>query len=300
MTSIQQIKEIDSLIENQYSNSRYGELVALSKLFTNTFLTELEKIINVNSRVNKGYKERFEISCGWIDKIPLAQLINPTNDINGNLIKNKIELGDLLLIYTHNRKNISSKGIEFISSENRATIIQAKIAYEASPKVPIGKISNRSANSTSKELALLSSWPEFDLYKTSRCKYPLLKNIKLDNSKPNAKFAGYYSKHWYVGKPINNDICSESLGSLIIGMISGKEGQEFDTTKKGSWDILIAEIVKLCGKYQLPNFIFGANGKTRYQNIKYDPLILFFFFGKEVYTIRKFPVLVINKIVEEG
>jgi len=300
MTEIEQIQAIDQLIKNQYAFKNYGELQALSKLFDTKFLNDLETILNVNSRIQKSYKDRFEISCGWIDKIPLAQFTNPILDINGNSIKGKMELGDLLLIYTHNRVNIKSKETKFYSAENRATIVQAKIADKALPEVPIGKMPTRYVSSTSKELALLSSWPEFDLYQTSRSKLPILTKIQLDSTKPNAKFAGYFSKNWYVGKPVYKDICNDSFGSLIVGMIKGNEGQEFDVTKTSNWDKLIETLVSICGKYQLPNFVFGGSKGSRFINIPRRPLIFYFYFFYFFTTARRFPIIVINRIVEEG
>lgn len=296
MTETKQIEEIDKLINSQYQFSNYGELKALSKLFDKSFLQQLEDILNINSRIEKYYKDRYEVSVGWIDKIPLAKFVHPVNDINGNSIKGKMELGDLLLIYTHNRINITSKGTEVQSAENRATIIQAKIASKKNPEVPIVKMSTSHVSSTSKELALLSSWPEFDLYKTSRSKTALLNNIQLDNTKPNAKFAGYFSKNWYVGKPVYGDVCNESIGSLIIAMIKGREGEKFDITNSTSWDRLIKTLVDTCGKYKLPNFLFPGSTGNRYMNIPRNPLIFFFFFFKP----KKFPIIVINRIVQEG
>ncbi|MFD2943256.1 hypothetical protein [Flavobacterium notoginsengisoli] len=296
MTETQQIKEIDKLVSAQYSSSNYGELKALSKLFDTAFLKELENILNKNSRMEKHYKDRYEVSVGWIDKIPLAKFVHAVNDVNGNPIKTKMELGDLLLIYTHNRINITSKGTEVQSAENRAAIVQAKIAGDKNPKVPIAKISDSRVSSTSKELALLSSWPEFDLYQTSKSKTPLLNNIQLDSTKPNAKFAGYNSKKWYIGRPVYEEECKESMGSLIIGMLKGREGEDFDISKSSDWDRLIETLVVTCGKYKLPNFLFPGSTGDRYLTIPKKPLIFFFSFFKP----KKFPIVVINRIVQEG
>ncbi|UGS24477.1 hypothetical protein [Flavobacterium channae] len=300
MTLTQQIQAINNLVEKQYLSGNYGELAALSKLFKNKFLEDLETILNINSRNEPYYKERFEVSCGWIDKIPLAKFTSTINDINGNRITGKMELGDLLLIYTHNNKFSTDKGIQNNAIQNRAAIVQAKIADKAFPLVPIGQIYSSKVNSTSKELALLSKWPEFDLYQTSKSTNPLLTNVNLDRTKPNAKFAGFYQKKWYVGEPSHTAVCNDSLGDLIMGMISGRDGQDFDTSKTGDWNSLIKKMVEICGKYQLPNFIFGSSSGSRLKNITRTPLILFFFFGWDIFTPRRFPILVINKISEEG
>jgi len=300
MKETEQIQAINDLIENQYASKKYGELQALSKIFNKNFLDELENILNSTSRNEPKYRDRFEVSCGWIDKIPLAQFINPVNDINGNSIKGKMELGDLLFIYSHNRINVISKGVENQSVENRAVIVQAKIANKANPEVPIGRISKGSVSSTSKELALLSSWPEFDLYQTSRSKVPLLTNIQLDATKSNAKFAGYFLKQWFVGEPTHKFVCNESLGSLIVNLKTGKEGQDFDTTKTFDWDKLIKTLIDTCGKYKLPNFIFKGSAWGRFFNIPRSPLIFYFYFGKNIFTRKRFPIIVINRIVQEG
>jgi len=299
MTQKEQIIEIDNLIEQQYTDRDYNELQALSKLFNESFLTDLEAILNINSRSETNYKDRFEISCGWIDKIPLAKFVNPVKDINGNIITGKTELGDLLLIYSYNKKSINKSG-DIIIPEKRAVILQAKIANKPVPFIPIGQILTNRVNPTSKELALLSSWPEFDLYKTSRAKKPILNNIKLDSSEANAKFIGYFRKKWSVGKPINKEACEASIGSLIVDMIAGYEGQAFDISSLKDWDTLIKTILEICGDYNLPKSLFGSSESSRFKNIIRSPLMLFFFFGRSLINTRRFPILFITRMVEEG
>jgi hypothetical protein len=51
----------------------------------------------------------FDVSLGWIDKIPLASFINKEKDIHGNLIKEKVEIGDFLLVYTHSQTLIKAE-----------------------------------------------------------------------------------------------------------------------------------------------------------------------------------------------
>ncbi|MBF04849.1 MAG: hypothetical protein CMP76_16325 [Flavobacterium sp.] len=300
MTLGEKATAIDNLIGKQYLSGIYGELAALSKLFKDEFLRGLEKILNINSRNEPNYKESFEVSCGWIDKIPLAKFTGTVTDINGNYIRGKMELGDLLIIYTSNNSFKTKDGIKTDSLANRAIIVQAKIANKAFPNVPIGSIRSGRANSTSKELALLSKWPEFDLYQTSKSTIPLLQNLNLDNSKPNAKFAGFFSRKWYIGKPSYGETCTDSLGDLITGLIKGIEGEDFDIGKTGDWNSLIKELVEVCGKYQLPNFIFGKSAGSRFKSMKRTPLILFIFFGFDIFSPRRFPILVINKVTFEG
>lgn len=293
------IDKINDLIENLYSDKKYSELKALSKLFSVDFLKDLEAILNKDRRNEKNFKDRIDVSVGWIDKIPLASFKNQVKDYNGNVIKNKVELGDFLLVHTHSQTFIQDGETINQNFDNRAIIIQAKLSNKRNPNVPIGKLNKSKVNSTSKELALLSDWPTFNLFKTSGSKTEILSDINLDKTKSNRKFSGYYKKHWDLGNPKHNQICDETMGGLITKMIDKKEGQVFKKNDtKDDWSRLINKIIELCGEYKLPGYIFGKQ-KNRYVftgTLFSNPIILFFFFFKK----KKFPVLTINRIFYEG
>jgi hypothetical protein len=293
------IQKIDQIIANLYSRKKYSELNAVSKIFSVSFLEDLENILNENCRNEKCFKEKYNISLGWIDKIPLASFTKPTYDYYGNEIKNKVELGDFVLIYSHSQ--VYMKDLEKVtqSIDNRAIIVQAKIAKDINPNVPIGRLSKTSVLSTNKELALMSNWPEFDLYKTSASKDKLIDKLNLDTTESNAKFSGYYNKQWFCGNPIYNQTCDISLGELIYNLIEKKDGQLFNPKDIATdWDRLINKLIELCGDYNLPGYIFKKK-KSRYVNtgkLYSNPIILFFFF----FSKKKFPLLFINRVFEEG
>jgi len=295
--------QIDNLIFNQYSEKKYRELIALSKLFSTQFLNGLEKILNSGCRYEEHFKEVYDVSLGWIDKIPLASFVNNENDINGNLIKEKVEIGDFLLVYTHSLTYQNKEELVIQTSSNRAIVIQAKISNIRNPKIPIGPLLEAKVNSTSKELTLLSRWPEFDLYKTSASKKPELTNLKINPVGNYAKFAGFYKRQWDLGIPKYQDVCKESFGEIIENMINMKEGQTFNpdmSTTSNDWDKLINKMIGLCGEYSLPGYIFGKNKKRilQFNRLYFNPIfpLLLLFFRKK----QKFPVLVINRIFYEG
>ena len=292
--------EIDNLISILYFEKKYGELKALARLFSAQFLNGLENIINSGCRNEEYFKDIFDVSLGWIDKIPLASFINREKDINGNLIKGKVEIGDFLLVYTHSQTFLN-KGEQVIQSfDKRAVIVQAKISNKRNPDVPIAKMSEKKVSSTSKELTLLSKWPSFDLYRSSRSKSSDLEKINLNKDEACAKFAGFYDKSWDCGEPDLGNVCNLTLGELFTKLIDGKTGCSFNTDSNNTndWSRLVNKLLELCGDYQMPGYIFGKN-KSRLQNagtFYCNPIgMLLDFFNK-----KKFPVLVVNRIFFEG
>ncbi len=293
--------DIDILISSLYTKDKYSELEALSKLFNNDFLERLEKLLNIGCRNEEYFRESYKISYGWIDKIPLAKYTNTTKNLNNFKIKSKTELGDIIFIYTNTNKDITGKSLDRIS-DTRASIVQAKIATKAFPLTPIGKMS-RTICSTSKELKLLSDWPEFDLYKTSNSLTPVLNKLNLDIKKQNRKFSGYFSKNWYFGNPQFNSICDKTFGKFLVDLINQREGQSFENkSNKTDWDKLVNKIINICGEYNLPPYLFGKR-KPRFLDLSYlysTPILLYFYFFGIIIPRKKFHVLIINKISEEG
>jgi hypothetical protein len=292
--------EIDKMIYNLYSDKRYGELRALARLFSPQFLNELENILNTGCRNEEFFKDVYDVSLGWIDKIPLASFIDKVKDINGNLIKSKVEIGDFLLVYTHSQ-TYKNKGEHVIQTfDKRAIIVQAKISQRRNPNVPIAKMNKNKVSSTSKELTLLNKWPSFDLYRNSRSKSIELEKINLNREEACAKFAGYYDKSWDCGEPDFGSTCNLTLGELFTNLIDKKTGCSFNSDNKNinDWSRLINKLMELCGYYHLPGYIFGKN-KSRLINkgiLYYNPFgMLFDFFSK-----KRFPVLVVNRIFFEG
>lgn len=292
--------EINRLIKNLYSDKKYAELEALSKLFSVDFLRDLENLLNKGRRNEEYYKDKIDVSVGWIDKIPLASFKDQVKDYYGNIITSKVELGDFLIVYTHSLTYQENGGNTIIKNlDSRAILIQAKISNVRNPVIPIGAMDKNKVTSTSKELALLSDWPTFDLFKASRSKLSTLSKIKLDKHKSNRKFAGYFNKQWDIGNPIINQSCNETFGELISKMMDQREGQFFTKNNPtDDWSRLINKIIELCGKYEVPGYIFGK-GQKRYiftNKLFSTPIPIFHYFLRK----KKFPVFVINRIFSEG
>ncbi len=290
------ISRIDELIKNQYSNREYKELKALANLFSYNFIYNLERILNENCINNDSFSDKYKIQEGWIDKIPMAEFLNVEYDINKNQIHGRVEIGDFLIVFHHYFKNKRTNQQDVSS---RAVIVQAKIANMAYPKVPIVKIAKNKFSSTSKELKLLSDWPIFNLYKTSKSNEAVQKSLKIIPSYNKAKFAGYYNKTWYIGNPKALEICSVTLGSLIDDIIRGNEGASFQNNNfQTDWDKLINSIIAICKEYALPPSLFSRRGKRLLRSsLLYSYALLFLF---PLFQFRpRFRVLIINRYTEE-
>lgn len=293
--------DIDKLISSIYTKDKYSELEALSKLFNKDFLERFEELLNRNCRNEEYFRESYKLSYGWIDKIPLAKYTSPTKNINNITIEGKTELGDIIFIFTHTNKDNTGKSSDRIF-DTRASLVQAKIAKKAFLLTPIAKMS-RTICSTSKELKLLSDWPEFDLYKTSNSSNPVLRKLNLDIKEQNRKFSGYFSKNWYFGNPQINSDCNKTFGKFILDLINRREGQSFkNKSDRTDWDKLVNKIISICGEYNLPPYLFGIR-KPRFFDLSFfysTPILLFFYFFGLIIPRKKFRVLIINKMTEEG
>ncbi len=297
-------KKVNDLVASLYTKKNYTELHALKELFSSKFLKGLQEIISDGCRSKKNFKESFNVSLGWIDKIPLASFVHPVKDINGNDINTKVELGDFILVYNHSQQFLdNSKKVTQIL-DNRALIVQAKKAKKRNPLVPITPLIKNKVNSTSKELALLSNWPKFDLYKASRSKKTILQNIQLDPNECNSKYCGYHERAWDFGSPVHNQKCTNSTGEIIMNLIDRKIGQKFNPNAVNDWDRLMNTLLELCGNHDAPGYIFGKNVKrlrTRTWEVKNTGLLFFFPFLESNKTYKqKLPILVINHLYTEG
>lgn len=292
--------KIDLLIESLYTKNKYSELNALSKLHSAVFLNKLQLILNSNAQQSRGFSETFSVKSGWIDKIPVAEFVHKTYDINSNLIVNRVEIGDMLLVYKKSIKIKSQQNSKNTPLENRAIYLQAKLCDESNPLVPIGKLNSKKVNSTSKELALLSTWPEFNLYVNGNSNTSLLNNLKLDANKNNRYFAGYYEKKWFVGEPIFNQKCNITFGELIENLVNNKSGEQFTIKDYSShWNMLVNKTIDICSFYNLPKSIFGRIAK-RFSFLNYlFSYVSFFFFFFFLFPEPRFYSLIIEHTIEE-
>jgi len=294
-------QEIDKLISSLYIDQEYGELEALSKLISQKFTCGLEAILNKKNRDNQYFKQIHKVSIGWIDKIPVAEFVNQTKDLNNFTIKEKVEIGDILFIHsdrdlTNNRKRY------------QASIIQAKLG-SVNSEIPIGTLNPNNFNSTSKEFALLSTWPNFNLYKTARSSYAEEKNLNISDNNSASKFMAFYDNQWKGNNPTFQAPCSMTLGEHIEKLVKFCDGKSFEyNSEDEDWDRLINTIIRLCNHYTLPNKHYGSNtdprmigGITNFLTIKdlkdiQESADYEIFKGDE----QKFPILVIERFKIEG
>src|SRR5690554_48977 len=295
-------KEIDKLISQQYKNKRYSELNALSKLFSSNFLSKLPAILEKGKTRHDSLRYSFEINHGWIDKIPLAEFVKPTYDHFRNQIgkEKRVELGDMLVIYNYYNKCYDQNEKRLVKRLHcsRALLIQAKISKKRNPNVPISYLSPTNPNnSTNKELALMSNWPEFILYKAPRSKQPLLKSLDINSDYTKALFAGFYSKTWDTGIPVHDAPCNRTLGVIFEELVNRNIGEECSLTNPNSdWDKLICEIINITKALNAPKSMERTGKRFIGSNI---PLLFFFFFDF-LRPKPKFHVIEINEIMEEG
>lgn len=270
---------IDNLVNAQYrSITKFGELAQLAKLFDAKFIANLAKTFSTNAPPSKNATRQFEISFGWIDKRPLAEFTSSNVvDHNGNPVTEKVELGDLALIHVEEQGFLANGKFKTQSTLAYSALIQAKKSATTSlPMVPVGygKAKN---NSTAKELVLLSSWPEFNLYATSGNHSSILQNVKLAG--PHAKKYGWYMacpptakswrSRWMCASATLSDLCDVSFGELLEAFVLRSKvknmhvGEVFTPSNPGinsstQWDSVSNAILSLCKKYRLPNHLFSS------------------------------------------
>jgi len=284
--------EIDNLIKEQYLDfQETGELQQLSKLFGSSFLDGLVKLIYPTL----ANQEKLEISLCWIDKSPLADFTkNNVKDHNGNLVTQKVEVADAAFMffteYAHPTNETASL------SSCKSLLFQAKRSHslKSLPQVPITHSTSQN-NSSAKELALLSQWPEFDLYKTSRNRSPLQTNLKLQTNQKDLLSLGWFGacppskeeawkSRWMCAPAELGASCEHTLGEVISALLGDSKlrnlsvGQSFNyqqgwvsgsTQCANAWDTLNNEILAQCKESTLPKSIFKSEKKRVQSSIPF-------------------------------
>ncbi len=169
-------------------------------------------------------------------------------------------------------------------SSCKSLLFQAKRSrsLKSLPRVPITQ-----NNSSAKELALLSQWPEFDLYKTSRNRSPLQTNLKLQTNQKDLLSLGWFGacppskeeawkSRWMCAPAELGASCEHTLGEVISALLRGSKlhnlsvGQSFNyqqgwvsglTQCANAWDTLNNEILAQCKESTLPKRIFKSEKK---------------------------------------
>lgn len=294
-------KEIDDCIDKRYGHrTGGGELKQLAQLFSAAFWREFEALLKNKFIRTKGpFKQEVRVGLGYIDKIPLAKMALGTSDIHGNPITEKTEVGDAAFFFIDEHYGRDGS---LHSRSARCLILQAKQASTGTlPKVvPIVHLPKKQNNSTLKELALLSTWPTFDLYFSSRSKNPLQTDYDVSSSSvvgvvdpPKAWYIGAspavtpaWSPRWIAGPSVNGAACDQTLGSILHavletrGWLGGSEavGKSFHfdparlkgvdsklaiTNTPPNWDDLCHQLILACNSIDLPHHLFRKSARRK-------------------------------------
>lgn len=305
-------KKIDDLIDGLYVKEKgSGELRHLARLFSRDFLIGFGDLLRKDFVRSTGpYKQKVEVSIGYIDKIPVAEFNPPVTDIHGQPITRRTELGDAVFFFIDiDVKRDGSEHVVFASN----LILQAKEAdNDKLPKIiPIVRLPTTPDDSTLKELALLSNWPPFDLYISGNSNDPLQRGYSIEKTttagpQPNAWYIGapptlssHWIPHWIAGPSQNSAPCDQSIGSLLYAILE-KRGNlpntngvgkkfDFDRTRLNptgrayqldthasppNWDDLCHQIILTCNKNDLPKSLFGSpirSGRTVEVTVHVNP-----------------------------
>lgn len=242
------------------------------------------------------YDQRVYVYVAWIDKIPLAAFRQRVTDYHKLEIKAKVEVGDLLVQRTRTQVSMGRSSAVF---SNRSLLVQAKITDDPTPVVPVGYMSRNRVTSTSKELALLQHWPEFDLYETSRSRTPILEKIQIDPLKAHS-FYGAFNRHsqdWRFGQAIAWNACELEFHEILNHLRAGRIGD--DAGDAGQWANLTHAILRAARNRKIPPHL-NAVLRDRVQTVEATiagvdlrPFVDFVF-------PRKLAVLMIDQVDFEG
>ncbi|MBN0988003.1 hypothetical protein [Amphritea pacifica] len=285
-------EKLDKLINKQYVDLvKTSELHQLSKLFNPSFIKELLELIRPELANRKSYKQSLDIIFCWIDKRPLADFSKQrVKDHNNNIITKKVEIADAAFYFFNENGHYQNGQEQITHGSSLSLLFQAKRSTSVkAPVVPVGK-SKAKNNSTAKELALLSSWPKFDLYKTSGNKSPIY--VDMEIAYPNGEvppFAWFgvcpptkdeaWKSRWMCGPSKLGSMCEHTLGQVLTALLTRStlgidrvhSGEEFNfdptwasgqkLNGESSWDILNNEILFQCKESHLPKSIFTTETK---------------------------------------
>jgi hypothetical protein len=266
-----------------------GELTQLAKLFKAKGLPKhLADILSPTlAPPLPRYREELEIKLAWIDKRPLAKLKNETS---------RVELGDAAIFFF----DIAKVGQRYLyNREARALLLQAKVAKEkrqiAQPVVPVNPSVPPTSSSTARELALMSSWAQFDLYAASGSTEPVVRNISVAQAKrpppngwymatpkiqPDARDAAAWTSPWMCAPSASGSRCTVTFGSLLWHFLTAStftnrtirlpeagvnfnfDPQYLANPSGNGWDRLCIEILRLCRRNNLPRSLFGGPTRT--------------------------------------
>lgn len=262
-------KKVDDAITSATTlNNSSSELSQLSKLLSDKVLNEIlhQNIIHRNNPRNVGQSE---ISVTWIDKITLAKMTENTRDHFNQIISAKVELADALFVDINNSSTTSSCSA-FLFQAKRAKTLEL-------PVVPVymGRTIN---NSSLKELTLLSQWPRFDLFPTSRSHHASLHDITLPKISTPPPYGWFgvcppsltnhnWKAHWMCSQAVYGSEFQFTMGELLefFYLKNGMQvGEHVDLILKvDPWSQLISKILAIAKTYSIPMSYISAYGEER-------------------------------------
>lgn len=264
----------------------FDELPQLRTLFNTTFQSGLEAILQKALNHDPAGKPLVEVTMGWIDKMPLAS--SAVFGQTANFRDKRVELGDAILV-TYD--NLYTSTGELLRQDARAVLLQAKVARQVghlkTPKVPL----TTNSGSALKELTLLSTWPKFDLFKSSGNSDPLLSNINLGALRGNpSRFAWYvgapgiappsipaWKSWWVAGAPKHRSSMDASIGQLFVAFLTNQMlrgspiGEAFKRNGSDDWSKVCKTVLGLVKGNPAPAFLFGTQ-TDRYTTISIHAL----------------------------
>jgi hypothetical protein len=288
--------KIDQSIAKIYPKLGGGELSQLAKLFKGGFSTGLMQVLRPHVVSNPGLTRSVDVSIAWIDKGPYALMTGETS---------RVELADTAVFYFDVVRWPGGTHIR----ESRCLLLQAKAAKTdaqiGAPSVCINPPNPSPGTTTQRELRLLSTWPEFDMYASSSPKEanPRVAGLKVTTqqsrtppphgwfmgtprSNPNAAQKAAWRSAWMCAPAKPSHSCNETLGSLLARHLSGGQmpnepqrsvaaGEPFAFTSGDlsapvpsctGWDRVCIEILRAVDGRDIPPHLTGGAATERRQS----------------------------------
>lgn len=221
---------LDQEIARIYPKLGGGELTQLARLFRGGFPRGLERVLRPHLASNPGMIRSVDVTLAWIDKGPYALMTGE---------KSRVELADTAIFFFDVLKSRAGTYIR----ESRCLLLQAKAAKTnaqiGAPSVCINPPNPAPGTTTQRELRLLSTWPDFDMYASSSPKEsnPLVSGVQVakpsrtppphgwfmgtPRSNPNATQKSAWKSAWMCAPAEQFHSCDETLGSLLARHLSG-------------------------------------------------------------------------------
>lgn len=291
------MKHTKAALEAIYKSSpTTGELSSLERLMSDQILHSIKEDEESLLRHEKHYDQKIYVDMIWIDKIPLAKFLGSVYDCNGFKIDSKVEIGDLVIQRT--RSQLNSNSPVYVMS-NQSLVVQAKVTKDAPAIVPIASIKSQKVTSTSKELALLERWPEFDLYETSRSVRAILEKVKVDESRPHSFYGGFNteSQTWSFGRARKDEKCELDFCDLLEGLRNKSIGEA--AAGEGSWAKLMGGVLRAAENRKIPKHL-NATLRERVQSAEASIAGLDLTALIDCFRRKRIAILMIDQVDFEG